>query len=296
MSKIKNIKIYSSKILKPKKILILSDIHFSKKTLTSLNISKGQLTSSDFKPDFIILAGDIIDSLSEINSYESKEKLSEFLNLITNNIKTYVVLGNHDQMKRLGFDSWQSADVSDYINILSSHSNITILENNKKHLFQEIEIGGFTPSINYYLENFESKEAYYKEFKENGANLDFDKDKFSIFVSHDPISLLSLSTELKTCLNPNTDLTVSGHTHNGLVPYFLQRFMNHYGFVAPSLKHQLFPAHSYGTISKNNTIYLINGAVNSFAEFSLINKIYGINYTNLELLPSKNAQKLSLKK
>lgn len=296
MSKIKNIKIYSAKILTPKKILILSDIHFGHKTFYSLNLLKEKLLKSSFKPDFIILAGDIIDSLNEIESIENQDRLRDFLTSLTKNIKTFAIIGNHDQMTRTGFDSWLPSDITKYLDILSSIPNLSILQNNIKQNFQEIEIGGFTPSIDYYLQAYESKEVYKKEYEEFGSQLNFSPDKFSIFVSHDPISLITLSQQMQKCLNPNTDLTISGHTHNGLAPSFLQPFFKNHGFVSPSLKHNLFPAYAYGKIISNNTTYLINGAVNNFSEITFFNKIYGINFTNLELLPSKDNQILSKKK
>jgi hypothetical protein len=79
--------------------------------------------------------------------------------------------------------------------------------------------------------------------------------------------------------------------HNGFTPNFLQEKLKGIGFLSPD--YTLFPDIAYGVKEVGETLFLINGAVSSFVEIPLLNKIFGINCTILNLEPQEKIKKLT---
>ena len=130
-----------------------------------------------------------------------------------------------------------------------------------------------------------------KEYREVEDKMSFDSEYYSILLTHDPKSIYQISDIRKKCMVPNTDLVVSGHMHNGLTPNFLQPLLNGYGFLSPD--YTIFPNVAYGVKRIEDTIFLINGAVSSFVEVPILNDLYGVNCTIINLEPQDIQKKLT---
>ena len=166
-----------------------------------------------------------------------------------------------------------------------------ILDINEKIVEDNIEFSAINNSVHYYFEFYESKEFFEEEYNLRTEKMKFNKSCFSILLTHDPKSIYALSKEHNKCLVPNTDLVISGHMHNGFTPNFLQDKLKGYGLVSPD--YTLFPEIAYGIKEVGETLFLTNGAVSSFIEIPILNKLFGINCTILTLEPQEKVKKLT---
>lgn len=289
MGRIRRLTIYTNKISKSKKILVYSDLHLAFKNNTN---HKKLLSNPELNPDnydFITIPGDIVQTTDSLDTF-GKEILN-ILHSLTNNTKTYVSIGNHDQYVRYGFENFGGITSDKMTNFLSQLPNFTYLNNGEIIKDDEIEFQAINNSYHYYIEGKQSKEYFKKEYDEIKRTKTFTSNHFSILLTHDPKSIYRLSKQNNTCLEPNTDLVITGHMHSGLVPNFLQNILNGRGFISPDFT--ILPEFAYGIKQIDTTIFLVNGAVSVYVENSLINNLYGINCTIVNLEPSSNTKKLT---
>ena len=271
---IKRLEISSPKIKTDKKLLLISDIHKNKNRKKDNLIKLKEKIKNEFKYiDYIIIAGDIIDTPQHLVEKEFIDELKKYLSDFTEEKQTYLVLGNHD------IDGIKIEDEYLY-NILKNIKNIRCLNNKEKISLGDISIEGFTPNIDYYRKHHGNKNEYKIQFEEHKTEKN-DKNKYNILITHDPSSIIELNMENKEIINKNIDLVISGHMHNGLVPQKLQKIMNHKGFVGPYKK--ILPKYAHGVIKIKDTNFIILGAVNSMVKIPVINKLYGYDATILTL-------------
>ena len=126
MGYISNLKIFSNKIFIPRKILVLSDIHYCEKTQEYLFklLELGLLNPNDY--DYIFIVGDTIHNALDLKSEIFQYKLLSFLQRLTSNTKTLLAPGNHEQMIKLRTDHWLPHNLKQFIEIVSKIPNITI--------------------------------------------------------------------------------------------------------------------------------------------------------------------------
>ena len=290
MGKIRRLTIYSHKIKKSKKILIYSDLHQGFKDRSNIReVFKIPELSPELY-DYILIPGDIVHAGKSLELPSTQKSIVDKLSTLTGETKTFVSLGNHDQYERFGFENWAAYRKDAAISTFNSLPNMKILDINEKVELGDIEISAINNSVYYYLENHESKEFFMEEYNLRSNKMSFTQDVFSILLTHDPKSIYRISKEAGTCLVPNTDLIVSGHMHNGFTPNFLQGKLKGIGLLSPD--YTFFPDIAYGVKEVGDTIHLVNGAVSSFVEIPLLNKIFGVNCTILRLEPEEEVKKL----
>ena len=99
-------------------------------------------------------------------------------------------------------------------------------------------------------------------------NQSFDDKTYNILLTHSSSPLLESLEDGKLHTLENTDLVLSGHMHNGVIP-----FAKTYGLISPQSK--LFPKYTHGDMECYGTLFVINGAVNPILTFPVINNILG---------------------
>jgi putative SbcD/Mre11-related phosphoesterase len=145
----------------PKKYLVISDLHLgfeynlvekgiqiNSKFFTQQIVSEVHAIVKAFKPDGIILLGDIKDSIVNINSIECYH-IPRFLKDLTNYYHVYLIPGNHD----VKIESLSPADVS-----IASPTGITMgdtlfvhghtMPSRKKSAVNKIVMGHLHPVLN----------------------------------------------------------------------------------------------------------------------------------------------------
>ena len=285
MGKIRRLVIYSDKITKSKKILTYSDLHLGFKDRSNI---KEIFNIQELSPelfDYIVIAGDIVHSGKVLENKEMQESVLSKLHRLTGDTKTLISIGNHDQYERQGFENWTAYCKEAAISTYSKLPNTQILDISDKYSAGELEFSAINNSVYYYLNYHESPEFFKQEYHLRHPKMQFSKQCFSILLTHDPKSIYRLSKDKQSCFVPNTDLVISGHMHNGLTPNFIQQTLKGRGIISPD--YTLFPEIAYGVHEVGDTIFLVNGAASSFVEIPIINKIYGINCTIIELNPQE---------
>ena len=171
----KEINISSNKIKESKSFIFISDVHFgsnSEKHLVKI-ITK----IKEYKFDFILIGGDLIDSSSvPIN------KLHHFKDL---NCPIYFVTGNHE---------YYIKNSKEFISNIKNF-NIKHVSNNS-HNFDNINLIGIDDNIS-------------KQKQIELVNKNLNNEMFNLLLIHKP----SIWPDIRK----NVDLMLSGHTHNGQI-------------------------------------------------------------------------------
>lgn len=259
-----NYKLYNKKIKnKDINIILISDIHYSSTvSIKRLNEIKDKIDK--LNPDYICIAGDIIDSLNFISD---KVRMNSFYNWIhklgyINNkyIPVLISIGNHDTLyveknhKRKQIHN--SSLYQEFVSNIKS-PNIYILDNNI-YTDNYVNIVGFTHPKELYHSNKLTNldKEYYSNI--NKKLLNPSTNKLNIALIHSPIKLEKpyISDKLK-----KFDLILSGHMHNGLMPPIIEKILKgNYGIIYPNK--QLFPKIARGLIKiNNNTNLIISGGI-----------------------------------
>lgn len=280
MGKIRKLTIYTEKIPCDISFLVISDIHRDKnKGKENLMRIKDLVDVS--KIDSVIIPGDIVNDVNDLADTEFKEQLQKELLSITKYKPTFVSLGNHDQMTHAEDGIWIPGNVDLLRETIEEIPNFHLISNGEKCNMNYLNISACSPGFDYYesKDHSKSERENSKDYQEifdatYNENL-FSEDSFNILLTHEPQSIIKLSKENKGCIQPNTDLVISGHMHNGLLPNFMQPFMKNKGLISPQM--QLLPEYAQGVYQLKDTTFLINGPINTRVETPLINKLYGPN-------------------
>ena len=276
--------VYHNKIKRDITIIHIADIHFNKDTKEKrLNQIKEEIYKNN--PDYILITGDIIDEPSITKDKYKIKELLLFLTDISNNGKVLISLGNHDIFK---------SDDYKFFKNLNELKNIYVLDNDS-YIDESIYISGFTLPTNYYynINKEESKEILIEHIKKH-KKLTINLPEFIPKVSmiHSPIKLAD--KEVITILK-EYDLLLSGHTHNGMVPKFLEKmFKKNQGIISPRKK--LFPDIARGKIENNmfnkKITLIINGGITKLGAKSgkilkNLNFIYNIDINKIIITSKK---------
>ena len=178
------------------KIVHFSDLHY-KRIITKKRIDKIINEINLINPDIVLFTGDLIDDDSLITKDDLKY-LTETLKNINSKYGKYAVLGNHDY----------SIDIKDIRNIYIN-ANFKLLENEYDIIYSKnnnkIYIGGISTG----------------EFNENTLQkLSTEENIYKIILLHEP----DFIDDIKSL---DTNLALSGHSHNGQVniPYIKKYFL-----------------------------------------------------------------------
>ena len=276
------------------KICLIADIHFSYKFKSNIfqkiinNISKN-------KPDYICIAGDIID-YTEIENIENINELYNFFKELGKISKTIIVLGNHDitSVKRD-----KNGTISKYINKypnslvknIKKIKNVTLLVN---EIYEDKDIR--------FIGYEESYEAHYD--KKNGHKIaineinqlisKIDNKKFNVLLSHNPLYLTNKIVYKNINNFKKLNLILSGHTHNGMLPNFIK---TNTLLISPTKK--WFVKDGRGHIVKDGVDIIVTGGVTKLSErskiFSMFNFVYDINVDYIIIGGNKNGGNKSKK-
>lgn len=270
--------IYNDNTLKDITIIHISDIHFN------INTNKNKLDKIKEEiylnnPDYVMITGDIIDNPSIISNKKKIKELVIFLTDIASFTKVLISLGNHDVFTDNDYK---------FFDKLNDLKNIYIL-NNDSYKDEFIYVSGFTLPSNYYynMSKNESSEVLLQHFDNHRKLVNRLPDKLpKVSLIHSPINLCrdEVINKLK-----EYDILLSGHTHAGMVPDFLDKFFKgNTGIIAPNKN--LFPAIARGKIEKNignkKITIIINGAITKLSLrsskfLSKLNFVYNISINKI---------------
>lgn len=276
---------YSNKIKKDIKLVLISDIHYYKGyNYKILNKIYNQIKKA--KPDYICIPGDIVDR-SKINNIDC-QTLFDWLESIASFAPTIITLGNHD-IKDGERHNWKYNCNVEYINGLKTLKNVYLLEDTKKD-FNNITFYGFNLSYKYYEEDDELYDTFITEV--NDMNPKFKDNNYNIILFHSPKNIYKYLKDNKNHPFNKCDLILSGHMHNGCLPYWFTHFINkvfktNISLVSPL--RTLFPKYAQGKIYNDIKDGYVYEGINKLSKCTK-------KFHKFDFIYSKNIQIITIKK
>jgi len=232
---------YTTKNIKDFRLAIFSDLHYYPNYPSKIlnNITK-QIKNSN--PDYILILGDILDSAD----YTDLDGLKDFLTTIANIAPVIAITGNHD--KKAGYrHHWSNHENKELITMLNSIENIHLIDNNYYET-KNINFNGITLPYEYY-----DRDEKYLDFQKimNETKLELKDKNYNITLIHSPINVYDFLKKNKDHNLNKTDLILSGHMHNGILPYWFTKIINKLfhttrGIISPNMT--LLPKYSQGRV------------------------------------------------
>lgn len=263
------------------KIALISDIHFDvdydvlilEKILENLKINK---------PNYICIAGDIIDNSDLIYNEKVMDQLRNFIKKLSFIASTIVSIGNHDIT--CGRNSSNIIDINKWFMTLNTIENVYYLYN-KSLVRDKICFTSYNPPYQYY-----KKKEHIKIFiNDIDKKISMNKKYYNILLCHSPINVLKKESLNKSKQLKKANLILSGHMHNGLVFKIFDHKGNR-GLIDPYKR--LSPRYARGMVKQNidnkEITLVISGGVLKFSNtapkiFKHFNKLFpiSIEYINI---------------
>lgn len=169
------------------KIIQMSDLHYGS-TMFNKDVKKIVNLTNERKPDIVVFTGDLINKNYNLDSKEQEELINN-LKSISTTIGKYAVLGDEDNEK---------------IATIFNQSNFTILRDEADIIYNSTTNPILLVGLNTRSKepNIDKAFSYFKEPTHN-ANI------YTIIISHEP----DIADDIIDTYN--SDLLLSGHSHNG---------------------------------------------------------------------------------
>lgn len=302
--------LYEANIETNYKIALISDIHFSY-LITEKKLTKLTNYLEYINPDYILIPGDLIDSVDMIENTNEQIRLLNWLRRLGNIAPTIISIGSHDffqkeycpNSKNKRKFHWKYYINTPFFEKINNLPNVYVLDN---QFFEDekLYIAGITNSFEYYQTKYklkkkeiviEDKQTLLKELNDIKSELlqNLPKEKINLAMIHSPVHLTDLEVEKKLT---EFDYLISGHMHNGCVPPILYEFwQSDRGFISPNKS--FFPKNERNTLKKQEDKLLVTGPVTMFHECSRPMPIFNILYpTYVSIINFTNDKNYNQKK
>ncbi|MCL2002178.1 metallophosphoesterase, partial [Candidatus Saccharibacteria bacterium] len=237
--RVNSFRLESPKIVKPSKILVMSDIHNNQEIFDDLLEIVGEQ-----KPDYICLAGDTLDEADcDIAG------LVDWLKKLAKKATVIIGLGNHELCWcDRPFRRPVPGENQDFYSAIGKIKNCVLLKDEFSTYQPDdnLAFSALNMPISWYSDRRENKAEFKKAVKRagreaasGGAANKLDKGRFNVLLSHSPNGWLfrgKLLARDEFRLMNRLDLILSGHNHGGLVPGVFRPVLRHYWFFGPSAK------------------------------------------------------------
>lgn len=275
-------KIKNPKITDNIKLISITDIHSN---YYILDIIKELIS---INPDLVIVSGDTIDSIDNLNN----DLILEAFKYLSSNIPTFISYGNHDTITFINHKEIDTHN-EEFFDKLKTQTNSIIL-NNSSEQFKNLIIKSFNLPTDSWYEIGEPKNMFIEEFNKNYKS---DNSKYTILSSHSPNGYLNkkgkISEELRKLLSDT--LILSGHNHGGLVPKQIQNLLkntpiNGISLIGPYYK--LFFKNAYGYYNTNSTNLIISNGITKWADrYGVLGKLVNkILLPEIEIITLENGE------
>lgn len=241
-----------------KRIILLSDIHYySRNDLNKLE--RVYETVEKAYPDYICITGDFIDEAKVLD----EDLFVFFLKKLSKISKVIISLGNHDIAIRKNKKTYYYN--KDMFNKIKQIRNVYLLDNDIK-VIDDICFIGINLGFDYYYHNDEN----YKDFIKLYKNIKkINNKKYNILLCHTPLAF-SNSEVVKNLEYIN--LILCGHTHGGMTPTIIQKYLKNRILVSPN-KSRLLVNDGYGYVKKDNLDIIISSGVTKLSHSSKISNL-----------------------
>ena len=132
------------------KVMVMSDLHFSYQ-VSDLKLQAIIKQVQKNKPSYILIPGDLIDTLNMVDQKTERQRLLDFLEHLGKMSVVILSLGNHDMYlkPKQNQSGWQYEAASDFYNQIRQLDNVFLLDN---QIYEDDNIYclGYTQSPAYY--------------------------------------------------------------------------------------------------------------------------------------------------
>ena len=162
--------------------------------------------------DSIIIPGDIVNDVNDLEDKEFRSRLQEELLSITKYKPTFVSLGNHDQMTHAKNGEWIPGQTQLLKEAIKEIPNFRFIENGESCDMNYLNISACSPDFNYYEDKDkkkserESTKDYQRIFKQTYNEKLFSDSTYNIFLTHEPQSINEYSPQQATGYLPKAML------------------------------------------------------------------------------------------
>ena len=269
---------YTHKKINKTKIALISDIHFytEYKDKIFCKIIK-QMEKN--KPNYIVVAGDILDS----SNITDIKRLVSFFKDLAKIAPTIFVKGNHDE-KTGHMNNWYYQENQLLLKELDALDNVYFLDDN---IYQDKNITFYGFNLSY--KHYECYDESYDNFCEevNKLKCCIPSNTFNITLLHTPINIYNFIKNNKKHNLSKSDLILSGHMHNGCLPFFISYPLNKIFKTSRSLispNKTLFPKYAQGRVYGEQEGYIYEGISKLSHSTKIFHKLDWIFPKNVEFL------------
>lgn len=170
------------------KILFIGDPHIKNTNMVEIDLLLNKLKSlcEEHLPDFIVVAGDVLDEHEKIWT-PALNKAYNFIDMLRQYAKTFVLVGNHDYISNVQFLSknhWLNA-MKEWSNVIIVDEVITQFVSNHKFIFVPyVSNGRFIEALNTSNDSWQDASCIFahQEFKgcKMGAITSIDGDSWDL--------------------------------------------------------------------------------------------------------------------
>ncbi len=229
----KKYQLTSNKIKKSVKIMLISDLHISRKTKKA-KINKIIDVANKEKCQYICISGDLVDGVNTFDDEHAKQLIFDFVKELCKISKVIISIGNHDVARVINnkfHNKLVNEALPSFFNELRSVNNVKVLDN-EMYCDGKVNFIGFTPSYNSYLELENSLDLFLNDM--NSFYFKLSPNKYNILLCHSPMYPFDDKILNNAQMMDDIDLVLSGHMHNGMVPPIIDRaWKGNRGLVTP---------------------------------------------------------------
>ena len=260
---IRDITLYNKNVKNDFKVVALGDIHLSK-SVDKIKITAIKKQIKEEKADYNVFLGDFVSTPKELENKEIQEQLLDLIASSAVVAPTMIILGNHDFINK-NKDKNNKYSIENnkaFWEKVISINNVYLLDN-KLYQDNQVLFMGYKETLKYYYNNesYEDLEVFFNDFKSYPKLYkNLPKDIIKIGLIHSPEYA---KLEKNNMLLRDYDLLISGHNHDGCIPFGFGNFT--FGIISP--KKKIFPKEARGyRVLNTGTSLLISGGITKIQE------------------------------
>ena len=260
---IRDITLYNKNVKNDFKVVALGDIHLSK-SVDKIKIIAIKKQIKEEKADYNVFLGDFVSTPKELENKEIQEQLLDLIKASALVAPTMIILGNHDFINK-NKDKNNKYSIENnkaFWEKVTSINNVYLLDN-KLYQDNQVLFMGYKETLKYYYNNesYEDLEVFFNDFKSYPKLYkNLPKDIIKIGLIHSPEYA---KLEKNNMLLRDYDLLISGHNHDGCIPFGFGNFT--FGIISP--KKKIFPKEARGyRVLNTGTSLLISGGITKIQE------------------------------
>lgn len=260
---IRDITLYNKNVKNDFKVVALGDIHLSK-SVDKIKITAIKKQIKEEKADYNVFLGDFVSTPKKLENKEIQEQLLDLIASSAVVAPTMIILGNHDFINK-NKDKNNKYSIENnkaFWEKVTSINNVYLLDN-KLYQDNQVLFMGYKETLKYYYNNesYEDLEVFFNDFKSYPKLYkNLPKDIIKIGLIHSPEYA---KLEKNNMLLRDYDLLISGHNHDGCIPFGFGNFT--FGIISP--KKKIFPKEARGyRVLNTGTSLLISGGITKIQE------------------------------